>query len=45
MNLVIDDAEEIFVGKVPKPRRAIGKCRTPQVLNYLAFAQVMDTPN
>jgi len=25
MNLVIDEAEEIFVGKVPKPRRAIGR--------------------
>ncbi len=28
MNLVVDEAEEVFVGKVPKPRRAIGKCQT-----------------
>jgi len=25
MNLVIDEAEEVYVGKVPKPRRAIGR--------------------
>jgi small nuclear ribonucleoprotein (snRNP)-like protein len=26
MNLVIDEAEEVYVGKVPKPRRPIGLC-------------------
>ncbi|KAF8334080.1 uncharacterized protein EI90DRAFT_3050911 [Cantharellus anzutake] len=25
MNLVIDEAEEVFVGKVPKPRRPLGR--------------------
>ncbi|KAF9514861.1 hypothetical protein BS47DRAFT_833608 [Hydnum rufescens UP504] len=25
MNLVIDEAEEVYVGKVPKPRRPIGR--------------------
>jgi small nuclear ribonucleoprotein (snRNP)-like protein len=32
MNLVIDEAEEVYVGKVPKPRRPIGSC-----IIFLAF--------